>query len=162
MLGRYQNMSQDAMNNPETAASDEIPDEPVQVLEFKLANERYCVDINTIDEIVDAGELTPVPNSEPHVEGVMDLRGRTTTIINPNTLFGNGEDGKKDRIIVLDFEGTNNDSTFGWIVDEVYQVRDVSPEMVDESATASDEDVIGILRADDGFVVWVSPKIATE
>jgi len=136
--------------------------EPTQVLEFKLGDGTYCVDIDVIDEIVDAGELTPIPNSEPHVEGVMDLRGRTTTIINPNTVFNNGEDGAKDRIIVLDPDHTASDSTVGWIVDEVYQVRDVRPEMLDEAATAGDEHVIGIVKADSGFVVWVSPEIATE
>ena len=155
-------MSQSTTNNQETAASGSAVDEPAQVLEFKLNEERYCVDIDSIDEIVDAGELTPIPNSEPHVEGVMDLRGRTTTIINPNTLFNNGEDGNQERIIVLDPESTDDDSTLGWIVDEVYQVRDVSPEMVDEAATAGDEHVLGIVKADDGFVVWVSPEIATE
>jgi len=62
----------------------------------------------------------------------------------------------------LDPEHTASDSTLGWIVDEVYQVRDVSPEMVDEAATAGDEHVLGIVKADDGFVVWVSPEIATE
>lgn len=131
-------------------------------MEFKLGDETYCVDIDTIDEIVDASDLTPIPNSAPHVEGVMDLRGRTTTIINPNTVFNNSEDGNKNRIIVLDSESTDNDSTLGWIVDEVYQVQDVSPEMVDEAATAGDEHVIGIIKTNDGFVVWVSPKIATE
>ena len=155
-------MSQSTTNDPETAASGETLEEPVQVLEFKLGDGSYCVEIDSIDEIVDAGELTPIPNSEPHVEGVMDLRGRTTTIINPNTLFNNGEDGEQNRIIVLDPDHTASDSTLGWIVDEVYQVRDVRPEMVDKTATAGDEHVIGIVKADDGFVVWVSPEIATE
>ena len=155
-------MSQSTTNDPETAASGETLEEPVQVLEFKLGVGTYCVEIDSIDEIVDAGELTPIPNSEPHVEGVMDLRGRTTTIINPNTLFNNGEDGEQNRIIELDPDHTASDSTLGWIVDEVYQVRDVRPEMVDKTATAGDEHVIGIVKADDGFVVWVSPEIATE
>lgn len=155
-------MAQRTTNNPEAPAAGAAVDEPAQVLEFKLADERYCVDIDTIDEIVDAGDLTPIPNAKPHVEGVMDLRGRTTTIINPNTVFNNGEDGQQNRIIVLDPDHTDSDSTLGWIVDEVYQVRDVSPEMVDEAATAGDEHVIGIVKTDDGFVVWVSPEIATE
>ncbi len=162
MFERYQNMSESTTNNPEIAASGETLDEPVQVLEFKLGDGTYCVEIDAINEIVDAGELTPIPNSEPHVEGVMDLRGRTTTIINPNTVFNNGEDGAKDRIVVLDSTHADSDSTLGWIVDEVYQVRNVTPEMVDKTATAGDEHVIGIVKADEGFVVWVSPEIATE
>ena len=155
-------MAQTTTNNPESAASGTALDEPVQVLEFKLGDGTYCVDIDSIAELIDAGELTPIPNSEPHVEGVMDLRGRTTTIINPNAVFNNGEDGQQNRIVVLDPEYTDSDSTLGWIVDEVYQVRNVTPEMVDESTTAGDEHVLGIVKADDGFIVWVSPGIATE
>ena len=157
-------MSPGSMDLSETTDTDDTATQRVQVLEFKLGEGTYCLDIDAIDEIVDAGELTPIPNAEPHVEGVMDLRGRTTTIINPNTLFNDGEDGQKDRIIVLDAEDTNSDSdsTFGWIVDEVYQVRGVTPEMVDKTTTVDDESLRGIIKTDDGFVVWVSPKIATE
>jgi len=33
-----------------------------QVLEFGLGDETYCLDIDVIDEIVDAGQLTRIPN----------------------------------------------------------------------------------------------------
>lgn len=147
------------VDDPSTGYAD---GQPVQVLEFTLGSETYCLDIDCIDEIVDAGELTPVPNSAAHVEGVMDLRGRTTTIVNPNTLFATGTSGEQDRIIVLDPDSTESDSTTGWIVDEVYQVRDVTPDMVDEAVTADDDHVIGVVKADDGFVVWVSPAITAR
>jgi purine-binding chemotaxis protein CheW len=65
-----------------------------QLLEFGLGDESYCLDIGYVDEIVDAGELTRIPNSPPHVEGVMDLRGRTTAIVDPRKLFDiDGGDG---------------------------------------------------------------------
>lgn len=155
-------MSQPATNQPEATETPSAAEQTVQVLEFTLGEETYCLEIDSIDEIVDAGALTPIPNSAAHVEGVMDLRGRTTTIINPNTVFNNSSDGEQHRIIVIDPETTASDSTIGWIVDEVYQVRDVTPEMVDKSTTADDDHVIGVVKTDDGFVVWVSPEIATE
>lgn len=155
-------MSQNISTSAEVTGVESLEEQTVQVLEFTLGEETYCLDIDSIDEIVDAGALTPIPNAAPHIEGVMDLRGRTTTIINPNTVFNNGSEGGQHRIIVIDPETTASDSTIGWIVDEVYQVRDVTPEMVDKSATADDDHVIGVVKTDDGFVVWVSPEIATE
>lgn len=155
-------MSPGSVDFSQNTDADETGRQKIQVLEFKLGDGTYCLDIDTIDEIVDAGELTPIPNAEPHVEGVMDLRGRTTTIINPNTVFNDGEDGQKDRIIVLDPEHTDSDSTLGWIVDEVYQVREIRPEMVDTATTGDDTGLQGIVKTDDGFVVWVTPTIATE
>jgi purine-binding chemotaxis protein CheW len=131
-----------------------------KVLEFGLSDETYCLDIGVIDEIVDAGDLTRIPNSPPHVEGVMDLRGRTTSIINPKSVFDIEEDGTRERIIVFDPEAMEDQATVAWIVDEVYQVTDVTPDEVDQTTTADDENVHGIVKGDDRFVVWVHPDIA--
>jgi len=45
------------------------------------------------------------------------------------------------------------------MVDEVFQVRDVAPEDVDQGTTVEDEGVRGIVKSDDRFVVWVSPDV---
>jgi purine-binding chemotaxis protein CheW len=131
--------------------------ESTQVLEFGLGDETYCLDIGYIDEIVDAGDLTAIPNSPRHVEGVMDLRGQTTTIIDPKKLLGVSGDAESERIVVFDPEAVEDGGTVGWTVDEVYQVRDVSPDQVDDATTATDEAVRGIVKDDDRFVVWVEP-----
>ncbi|MFC5277671.1 chemotaxis protein CheW [Halorubrum rubrum] len=133
--------------------------EHTKVLEFGLGDGTYCLDIGVIDEIVDAGELTRIPNSPEHVEGVMDLRGRTTTIVDPKTLFSIGETGPRERIVVFDDDRVSEGGTVGWIVDEVFQVRDVAPEDVDEGTTTDDEGVHGIVKSDDRFVVWVAPDV---
>ncbi len=145
-----------------TADDTETHSGVTQVLEFGLGDETYCLDIDVIDEIVDAGQLTRIPNSPPHVEGVMDLRGRTTSIINPKTVFSIDTDGERNRIIVFDPDSTGDQGTIGWIVDEVYQVSDITPEDVDETTTANDENVHGIVKGEDKFVVWVDPDIVSE
>ncbi|MFW5917414.1 MAG: chemotaxis protein CheW [Halorubrum sp.] len=140
-------------------AAIEADGEPTKVLEFGLGGGTYCLDIGVIDEIVDAGELTRIPNSPEHVEGVMDLRGRTTTIVDPKTLFAIEEEGPRERIVVFDDDEIDEGGTVGWMVDEVFQVRDVAPEDVDQGTTIEDEGVHGIVKSDDRFVVWVSPDV---
>ncbi|QZY00716.1 chemotaxis protein CheW [Halobaculum rubrum] len=141
-----------------TADDDAVSaEETTQVLEFGLGDETYCLDIAYIDEIVDAGDLTAIPNSPRHVEGVMDLRGKTTTIIDPKTLLGVTGTGARERIIVFDPEEVDDGGTVGWVVDEVFQVRDVTADQVDEATTAGDDSVRGIVKGDDRFVVWVEP-----
>ena len=140
-------------------AATEADAEPTKVLEFGLGDGTYCLEIGVIDEIVDAGELTRIPNSPDHVEGVMDLRGRTTTIVDPKTLFDIGENGPRERIVVFDDNEIDEGGTVGWMVDEVFQVRDVSPEDIDRGTTVEDEGVRGIVKSDDQFVVWVSPDV---
>ena len=133
--------------------------EHTKVLEFGLGDGTYCLDIGVIDEIVDAGELTRIPNSPEHVEGVMDLRGRTTTIVDPKTLFSIEETGPRERIVVFDDDRVSESGTVGWIVDEVFQVRDVAAADVDQGTTADDGGVHGIVKSDGRFVVWVAPDV---
>jgi len=147
------------MATTEASAGSTADAESTKVLEFGLGNGTYCLDIGVIDEIVDAGELTRIPNSPTHVEGVMDLRGRTTTIVDPKTLFDIGERGPRERIVVLDDDEVDEGGTIGWMVDEVFQVRDVDAEDVDRETTVEDDGVRGIIKSDDRFVVWVSPDV---
>jgi purine-binding chemotaxis protein CheW len=131
-----------------------------QVLEFELEEETYCVSIDYVTEIVDVGELTKVPNSPDHIEGVMDLRGRTTSIIDPKIVF-NIDDEKRDaeRIIVYDPEITDNSGAAGWLVDEVKQVVQVDYENVDQSPAEDKESIKGVIKQDEGdFVIWVDPQ----
>ncbi len=129
-----------------------------QVLEFKLGDETYCVSIDYVTEIVDVGDLTKVPNSPPHVEGVMDLRGRTTSIINPKVVFGLDDEGEERRIIVYDPEIIEDQGAAGWLVDEVDQVVKIDKADVDTSPTEDDDAINGVVKqGDDDFVIWVDP-----
>ncbi|MFB6081578.1 MAG: chemotaxis protein CheW [Halanaeroarchaeum sp.] len=125
--------------------------ETTYVLEFSLGDGRYCIDISHVDEIVDADEdVTPVPNADEHVVGVVDLRGETTTIVDPKVTLDleGGTEGR--RIVVLsEFDAT------GLLIDDVHQVEEVTEGDVDDS-TAS-ESTRGVIRRDDRFVVWVDP-----
>lgn len=145
------------MASRQRADGDTAAGESTQVLEFGLGEETYCLDIGYIDEIVDAGDLTTIPNSPRHVEGVMDLRGQTTTIIDPKTLLGVEGDTESERIVVFDPEAIEDGGTVGWTVDEVYQVRDVASDQVDDATTATEDAVRGIVKDEDRFVVWVKP-----
>ena len=129
-----------------------------QVLEFRLGGERYCVSIDYVTEIVDVGEVTAVPNAPRHVEGVMDLRGRTTSIVDPRTVFGIGGNGDAERIVVYDPEVVGDDTAAGWLVDGVDRVSTVDPEEVDDSPAADDEAVDGVVKRGEDFVVWVDPR----
>lgn len=124
----------------------------MEAVVFRLGEEEYCIDISYVDEIVERGELTPLPNSKEHFEGVMDLRGETTTIFNPRTFFDveADEDGA-DRILILDQEGAN----VGWVVDSVDRVIEFAVE--DVETNLQDGAVEGVLRKDEEFIILVDP-----
>jgi purine-binding chemotaxis protein CheW len=129
-----------------------------QVLEFRLGDETYCVSIDYVTEIVDVGKLTSVPNSPPHIQGVMDLRGRTTSIVDPKTVFDIDAGADPRRIIVFEPRIVEDQAAAGWLVDEVDQVVQVDYDDVDQSPAADDEAINGVIKQDSGdFVIWVDP-----
>jgi purine-binding chemotaxis protein CheW len=130
-----------------------------QVLEFELGEETYCVSIDYVTEIVDVGDVTTVPNSPPHVEGVMDLRGRTTAIVDPKVVFDIHEEGDRQRIVVYDPDIVEDQGAAGWLVDEVDQVVQIDRSDVDESPADGDPAINGVVKRGDGdFVIWVDPR----
>ncbi|RLM41222.1 chemotaxis protein CheW [Haloarcula sp. Atlit-47R] len=157
-------MRQDAitteMSADETDAEDSA--EEVQVLEFQLGPETYCVDIEYVSQIVDKGQLTAVPNAPDHVEGVMDLRGRTTSIINPKSLLSIDEEGESKRIVIFDANKFEDEAATGWLVDEVYQVVRISMDDVEDPPLEKDESIEGVIKRDGDLVVWISPVHAFE
>ncbi|WP_416839413.1 chemotaxis protein CheW [Haloferax sp. DFSO52] len=156
-------MRQDAIPT-QVAADDGEEDavDEVQVLEFKLGQETYCVDIEYVSEIVDKGRLTGVPNAPDYVEGVMDLRGRTTSIINPKSLFSIDDDGESKRIVIFDPNRFEDEAATGWLVDEVYQVVRVSMNDVEDPPLEKDDSIEGVIKRDGELVVWISPVHAIE
>lgn len=128
------------------------------MLEFSLGSETYAIAIDYIEEIAHVGELTPIPNSPPHITGVMDLRGRTTAVVDPKMLFEVEGDGEADRVLVFDPEQFPDGQAIGWTVDDVHQVVTVRPEDADEAPGADTEAIRGVLRRDDEFVIWVDPE----
>ncbi|CQH54785.1 purine-binding taxis protein CheW [Halobacterium hubeiense] len=121
------------------------------VLEFSLGEDRYCIDIAHVDEIVDATEdVTPIPNADANVVGVVDLRGETTTVVDPRVRLGIKGSPDGSRIVVL----SEHEST-GLLVDDVHEVESVDPDEIDDSAAS--ETTRGVVRRDDRFVVWVDP-----
>jgi purine-binding chemotaxis protein CheW len=141
------------------ATAGQAPDLPEQVLEFSLGEDRYCVDIGAVDEIVRPDEMTTLPDSPPAVEGVMDLRGATTTIVNPRLVFGVNDGVDGDQVVIFG-SGGEDDRQIGWLVDRVHRVTDL-PEP-DREPVADNQFVEGVVSEDESFVLWVDPAEVNE
>jgi purine-binding chemotaxis protein CheW len=128
-----------------------MADDETDVLEFSLGDGRYCIDIAHVDEIVDANEdVTSIPNADAQVVGVVDLRGQTTTVVDPRVKLDEDGETTGSRIVVL----SEHDAT-GLLVEDVHEVEAVAEADLDDSAAAGA--TRGVVRRDDRFVVWVDP-----
>ncbi len=147
--------------------------ETEQVLTFGIGEQAYCIDLRYVTEIIDGGEMTSVPNTPDHVEGVMDLRGQTTTIVNPLVLL-EGEtidpedlvtDGGKEtnRIIMLDGELIDGDGAIGWLVSTVSAVTETPVDALEAEGITDSPMYRGVVKREnkDGFLIWLDPEELT-
>lgn len=59
-----------------------------QFLTFNLGEELYGVDIHRVQEIKGYTAVTKIPNTSPHIKGVLNLRGTIVPIVELRTKFG--------------------------------------------------------------------------
>ncbi len=96
---------------------------------FKVGTEEFAVDIMLTKEVVLMREITPVPETENYVEGVMNLRGTLVPVLDfRRRLRGSGTAASTaQRIIVANLDGR----TTGLIVDGASEVIRVSDDMIE-------------------------------
>jgi chemotaxis signal transduction protein/hemoglobin-like flavoprotein len=141
--------------NTEAEAQQEGSTADRQVVVFRLATERYGVDIGTVREIIRRQTVTHLPSAPDSVEGVLNLRGGVIPVVDlcKRLNLGIAEDTDAGRIIVLDIAGTD----IGVFVDEVTEVLRVPRGSISSTSSilsASDATYIdGIAQLDDGLLI---------
>ncbi|MBB6215644.1 purine-binding chemotaxis protein CheW [Anaerosolibacter carboniphilus] len=100
-----------------------------QYVIFKLGNEEYGVDIMNVKEISEYKQSVKVPNTPKFVDGIINLRGDITPIINLKKRFNlDGVSVDSDtRIIVINIKSRQ----VGFVVDEASQVIRLSEEDIE-------------------------------
>jgi purine-binding chemotaxis protein CheW len=143
------------MNVSITPASQGDSKDSALFLSFALAGEEYAIDILRVQEIRGICPVTPLPQSPPHVRGVMNLRGAVVPVIDLRSALGlpEGEYGKFSVIMVLSLRGR----TLGVLVDSVSDVLSLdrgSIEQAPELGRRVDGMLVsGIARTQDRFVI---------
>jgi purine-binding chemotaxis protein CheW len=99
--------------------------ESLQVVSFGMTNstskkEDYAIPIEQVREIRPVEKITKVPRSEPHVKGIMNLRGIIIPVIDVKEKLGlqGKSNNPKQRILVAEV----GNSLTGLLVDDVDQV----------------------------------------
>ena len=67
---------------------DEEEIEHERLLVFEIGDRKYAATVDAVRTVVEPGDMTRVPLSSAAIEGIMDLRGEITAVINPRVHFG--------------------------------------------------------------------------
>lgn len=128
----------------------------MQVVEFELGDKTFATDISNVREIVEKPDVTELPNTPEPVDGVMNLRGETATLLNPKPILDVTENGDENRILVT----SGGDNATGVLVDSVNEVYEFSEEDLEETDELDEEGLSkGVFRNEesdtDEFVVLI-------
>jgi purine-binding chemotaxis protein CheW len=130
-----------------------------QVLTFVLGAETYGVDILRVQEIRGWSAVTRIPNSPPHVLGVLNLRGSIVPIVDLRKRFelAQAEYTAVTVVIVLTVRSGAGRREFGVVVDGVSDVVDVEAAAVqptpDMGARAATDHIRGLVSIAGRMVV---------
>jgi len=101
----------------------------LQLVTFNIGEEEFGIDILKVQEIIRTMAITKVPNSPPHVEGVIDLRGKVIPVIDLRSRFDleYRPHDNQTRIIVLEIHRM----IVGFVVDGVSEVLRIQSNTVE-------------------------------
>ena len=123
----------------------------IHVVEFLLGKEHYAVNLTDVREVVVYSAITPLPNAPAAVQGIIDLRGEITTILDLrqrlNIAVQENIKIETSRIMVLDDKITRVKT--GVLVDDVLSVSMFEKSEVDtnrEGCTWGEPAILGTIR----------------
>ena len=127
----------------------------LQLVTFKLAGQKYAVDILKVQEINNMKEITTIPNAPPFLEGAINLRGKVIPVLNLGKKFAadNTVVNELAKIIIMDVRGV----IMGVIVDSVSDVLRIPRDLVEPpppvSSITRSAFICGVARLDEGLVI---------
>jgi purine-binding chemotaxis protein CheW len=126
-----------------------------QLVVFRLGAERYGIDISRVQGIERMQPVTVVPRAPHFVEGVINLRGQITPVINLRARFGftKVEPTKETRIVVVYMR----DQWVGLVVDAVEGVSRLNSSQIEPPSafvrSAESGYLRGIAKIEDGLLI---------
>jgi len=131
-----------------------------QYVTFLINNETYAIEVLRVKEIVGMTSITPVPNSERYLKGVMNLRGTVVPVIDLRIKFSIPEKDYDSFTVILIIEMQSY--IVGVIVDSVSDVIPAPDQMQDAPNfhVSIDRDVIkGVFNKDNNLIIILNADI---
>lgn len=131
----------------------------IQVVLFKLGEEKYGLPIDYIKEVVPTPKLVKVPLSPSYIVGIANIRGDILSIVDLETRFEikPTEAANKSYTLVLDHDKLK----MGILVSEVPQTLNIDPGEIDRSSPVLQSNsgenffIEGIIKSDDTLVFLI-------
>ncbi len=95
----------------------------IEVLEFRLADERYAVETRFVQEVHPLRHLTPLPCTPPFLVGIVNVRSQVVAVLSLKRFFDLPEQGLTDMHRVVRIHDGSGDGDIGLLADLAVAVR---------------------------------------
>ena len=133
-----------------------------QILTFRLGSETYGLDILRVKEIRGWTPVTVIPQSPPHVLGMLNLRGAIVPILDLRLRFelSSADFSPTTVIIVLSLQSDDRARECGVVVDSVSDVVDLSAEAIKPppafSGHSHSQFIQGLANVENGMLILLN------
>ncbi len=126
----------------------------LEVMEFTIGDRYFGINVAKVVEIMQYGAITPMPNSNPFVEGIFKPRDSIMTVINLPAYMGlsPAENESRSIFIITNFNKTNT-AFHVHSVEGIHRVSWTNIEKPDSTIYGGEESLAtGIARFDDRLI----------
>lgn len=132
-------------------------------LEFYLGGQSYSVELLKVKEVITPPEMRPIPQSAPHVLGVMNLRGEVLTVVDLRIQLNikASKDQSQAAVIIFDLE----DRLVGAVVDSINKVLNVHKENIKAlpvTESSSSSHFLGGIQEEGRLSILMDPGIIKD
>jgi len=110
-------------------------------LTFALGDERFAIPVDQVQEVVEFGHVTKVPNAPDYMLGIINLRGRVLPLLDTKLKLGLPATAlsQKSRIMVLDLQLEDDKNLqIGAMVDLAREVIEISENEIQDAPEFED------------------------
>lgn len=105
-------------------------------LTFALGDEKFAIPVDHVQEVVEFGQVTKVPNAPDYMLGIINLRGRVLPLLDTKLKLGLAATTitQKSRIMVLDIQTADDKNLqIGAMVDIAREVVEISDSEIQDA-----------------------------
>ncbi|EAF9504749.1 chemotaxis protein CheV [Listeria monocytogenes] len=125
----------------------------LEIVTFTVGENLFCINVLKVKEIIHPLEVTPVPDSNPAIEGVSQVRGEIMPVVNLARVMKLPEiEPENTKFIITEL----SQMKIVFRVDEVHRIQRISWEQIEEPEKLSiglEELAVGIVKLDGNLVL---------
>ncbi|WP_419728558.1 chemotaxis protein CheW [Lichenicola sp.] len=142
---------------------------PIEILTLALQNEIFAIEARSVREILDLVPITEVPNADPFLNGLINVRGKVVPLADLRLKLGMQPRPPTldTRIIVVEIDVDGMPTTVGLRADKVYEITQVAASSVEDAPRIGmrwRSDFIRCIakRGDDFLIILALEKIFAD